>query len=115
RAAGLDRRPAARAAHEMLAHVLGPGPGGDEALRRALRLEPWYVPGRDDLAFRLWRRGEREAAATELEESLYRFPYLVSHAFLGSAAELTPGDGPYVVRALAAGDLVAARLASLGP
>jgi O-antigen ligase/tetratricopeptide (TPR) repeat protein len=113
--AAIDRSPAYRDAHEMLAHVLGPGPDGDEALRRALRLEPWYVPGRDDLAFRLWHRGEREAAATELEESLYRFPYLVSHAFLGSAAELTPGDGPYVVRALADGDFVTAHLASLPP
>src|SRR5262249_6275360 len=113
--AAIDRSPACRDAHEMLARVLGPGPDGDEALRHALRLEPWYVPGRDDLAFRLWRRGEREAAAAELEESLYRFPYLVSHAFLGSAAELTPGDGPYVVRALADGDFVTAHLASLDP
>jgi O-antigen ligase len=113
--AAIDRSPAYRDAHEMLAHVLGPGPEGDEALRRALRLEPWYVPGRDDLAFRLWRRGEHEAAAAELEESLYRFPYLVSHAFLGADTELTPSDGPYVVRALADGDVVTAHLASLDP
>src|SRR5262249_3238437 len=62
----IDRPPADRDAHEMLARVLGPGRDGDEALRRALRLEPWYVPARDDLAFRLWRRGELEAAASEL-------------------------------------------------
>ena len=113
--AAIDRSPAYRDAHEMLAKVLGPGPEGDEALRRALRLEPWYIPGRDELAFRLWRRGEREAAAAELEESLYRFPYLVSHAFLGPGAPLTPSEGPYVVRALADGDIVSAHLASLDP
>jgi hypothetical protein len=111
--AAIDRSPAYRDAHEMLAQVLGPGPEGDEALRRALHLEPWYIPGRDDLAFRLWRRGEREAAAAELEESLYRFPSLVSHAFLGPDAALTSGEGPYVVRALADGDIVTAHLASL--
>jgi O-antigen ligase/tetratricopeptide (TPR) repeat protein len=111
----IDRSPAYRDAHEMLAQVLGPGPDGEEALRRALRLEPWYVPGRDDLAFRLWHRGEHEAAAAELEESLYRFPYLVSHSFLGPDAKLTPGDGPDVVRALANGDIVKAHLASLDP
>jgi O-antigen ligase len=113
--AAIDRSPAYRDAHEMLAKVLGPGPGGDEALRRALRLEPWYIPGRDDLAFRLWRRGEREAAAVELEESLYRFPYLASHAFLGPDAALTSSEGPYVVRALADGDIVTAHLVSLDP
>ena len=43
-------------------------------MRRAIRLEPWYVPGRDALAFRLWRRGRASAAAAELEESFYRFP-----------------------------------------
>jgi O-antigen ligase len=113
--AAIDRSPACRDAHEMMAQVLGAGPDGDEALRRALRLEPWYIPGRDDLAFRLWRRGEREAAAAELEESLYRFPYLISHAFLGPSAELSPSEGPYVVRGLADGDIVTAHLASLDP
>ncbi len=92
--AAIDRSPAYRDAHEVLANVLGPGPEGDDALRRALRLEPWCVPGRDELAFRLWRRGERDAAAAELEESFARFPYLVSHAFLGPDAELTPGRRP---------------------
>jgi O-antigen ligase len=113
--AAIDRSPAYRDAHEMLARVLGPGPEGEEALRRALRLEPWYIPGRDDLAFRLWDRGEREAAAAELEESLYRFPSLISHAFLGPDVALTSGEGPYVVRALADGDVVTAHLASLDP
>ena len=111
----IDRSPAYRDAHEMLANVLGPGPEGEEALRHALRLEPWYAPGRDDLAFRLWRRGEQEAAVAELEESFYRLPCLVSHAFLGPETELTSDQGPYVVRALADGDVLGVRLAILEP
>src|SRR4029077_6699335 len=74
--AAIDRSPAHRAAPERLAKVLGPGPEGEEALRRPLRLEPWYSPGRDDLAFRLWNRGEHEAAVDQLEESFYRLPAL---------------------------------------
>ena len=50
------------------------------------------MPGRDDLAFRLWRRGEHEAAAVELEESFYRFLSSISHTFLGPDVELTPAD-----------------------
>ena len=111
----IDRSPAYRDAHEMLANVLGPGPEGEDALRRALRLEPWYAPGRDDLALRLWRRGERDAAVAALEESFYRLPCLVSHAFLGPETELTPDQGPYVVRALADGDVLGVRLAILEP
>src|SRR5262249_6638792 len=82
---------------------------------RALRLEPWYAPGRDDLALRLWRRGEQDAAVAALEESFYRLPCLVSHAFLGPETELTPDQGPYVVRALADGDVLGVRLAILDP
>jgi O-antigen ligase/tetratricopeptide (TPR) repeat protein len=111
--AAIDRSPAYRDAHEMLANVLGAGPQGEDALRRALRLEPWYAPGRDDLAFRLWRRGAQDAAVAALEESFYRLPSLISHAFLGPDAELTPDQGPYVVRALADGDVVGVRLAIL--
>jgi O-antigen ligase len=111
--AAIDRSPAYRDAHEMLANVAGPGQEGDDALRRALRLEPWYAPGRDELAFRLWRRGESAAATAELEESFYRLPCLVSHAFLGSDAPLTSADGPSVVRALADGDELGVRLAIL--
>src|SRR5262249_3976459 len=111
--AAIDRSPAYRDAHEMLANVLGPGPEGEDALRRALRLEPWYAPGRDDLAFRLWRRGEPDAAVAALEESFYRLPSLISHAFLGPDAELTPDQGTYVVRALADGDVLGVRLAML--
>jgi O-antigen ligase/tetratricopeptide (TPR) repeat protein len=111
----IDRAPANRDAHEMLASALGPGRDGDEALRRALRLEPWYLPGRDELAFRLWQRGEREAAAAELEESFARFPALSMHAFLGGDDELAAGDGAFVVRALADGDILGIRLARLDP
>ena len=113
--AAIDRSPAYRDAHEMLANVVGPGQDGDDALRRALRLEPWYAPGRDELAFRLWRRGESEAATAELEESFYRLPCLISHAFLGPDAPLTSAQGPYVVRALADGDELGVRLAILEP
>jgi O-antigen ligase len=111
----IDRSPANRDAHEMLASVLGPGPEGDAAMRRALRLEPWYLPGRDELAFRLWRRGEHEMGVAEMEESFVRFPSLSLHAFLGPDVELTPGDGAFVVRALADGDILAIRLARLDP
>jgi O-antigen ligase len=111
--AAIDRSPAYRDAHEMLANVTGPGQDGDDALRRALRLEPWYAPGRDELAFRLWRRGESAAATAELEESFYRLPCLVSHAFLGPDAPLTSAEGPSVVRALAEGDELGVRLAIL--
>lgn len=113
--AAIDRSPANRDAHEMLAQVLGPGTDGDAALRRALRLEPWYMPGRDALALRLWRRGEREAAAAELEESFARFPSLDRHAFLGPDVDLSAGDGAFVVRALADGDTLAVRLARVDP
>ncbi len=111
----IDRSPANRDAHELLAAALGSGVDGDEALRRALRLEPWYLPGRDQLAFRLWARGEREAAAAELEESFARYPSLGLHTFLRPGMELEPEDGAFVVRALADGDATAVRLARLDP
>ncbi len=111
----IDRSPANRDAHEMLASVLGPGPEGDDAMRRALRLEPWYMPGRDELAFRLWNRGEHAAAVAEMEESFARFPTLSMHAFLGPDGDVTPGNGADVVRALAEGDILAIRLTRLDP
>jgi O-antigen ligase len=111
----IDRSPANRDAHEMLASVLGPGQEGDDAMRRALRLEPWYLPGRDELAFRLWNRGEQQAAIAEMEESFARYPTLALHTFLGPDVEPTPGDGGYVVRALAEGDTLAIRIARLDP
>src|SRR4029079_3451386 len=94
----IDRSPANRDAHEQLADppgsrtrrwdlvshavLLGSGTAGEDALRRALRLEPWYAPGRDALALRLWERGEREEAVAQLEESFARFPAFARHAFL---------------------------------
>jgi hypothetical protein len=113
--AAIDRSPANREAHEMLANALGASKDGDAALRRALRLEPWYMPGRDELAFRLWRRGERDAAAAELEESFARFPSLDRHAFLGPDVHLIGADGTLVVQALADGDTLGVHLAQLDP
>ena len=111
----IDHSPASRDAHEMLATVVGQGPEGDVALRRAIMLEPWYTPARDELAFRLWRRGERDAAVSELEESFVRLPCLESHAFLSPQIDLKPDDGQYVVRALADNDPIGVRLALLAP
>ncbi len=111
----LDRAPADREAHEALAAVLGPGPDGDAALRRALGLEPWSVTVRDQLALRLWARGEREASARELEESMFRFPYLVSHAYLDPASGGESLNSQQLLRALADGDTLAFRVADLEP
>src|SRR5207253_199926 len=98
----LDRSPADRDAHTALAEALGPGPEGDEALRRALALEPWSADVRDQLGLRLLARGEREAGAAELEESMYRFPYLASHAYLSADVD-SAADPARLVRALAEG------------
>src|SRR5438093_160877 len=108
----LDRSPADRDAHTALAETLGPGPEGDEALRRALALEPWSAEVRDQLGLRLLARGEREAGAAELEESMYRFPYLASHAYLSADVD-SPSDPARLVRALAEGDTLSIQLAAL--
>ena len=108
----LDRSPADRDAHTALAEALGPGPEGDEALRRALALEPWSADVRDQLGLRLLARGEREAGAAELEESMYRFPYLASHAYLSADVD-SPSDPARLVRALAEGDTLSIQLAAL--
>jgi tetratricopeptide (TPR) repeat protein len=110
----LDRSPADREAHAMLARVLGPGPAGDAALDRAIALNPWSAELRDALALRLWRRGEREAAAGALEESMRRSPYLAAHGFL--APDSAPDDDPrQLVRVVVEGDTMAVRLAALDP
>jgi tetratricopeptide (TPR) repeat protein len=111
----LDRSPADLEAHEGLAKALGPGPEGEEALRRALALSPWAVEVRDELGFRLWARGDRAAGADELEESMFRFPYLVSHAYLSPDTGLEPSDTGQVVHALVEGDTMTVRLARLEP
>jgi hypothetical protein len=111
---GVDRSPADREAHEMLARALGPGPEGDAALERAIALNPWSTELRDRLAFRLWARGERAAGAAALEESLFRNPYLAAHAFLGPDGDL-PEDAGQLVRVLIDGDTLPVRLAALDP
>jgi tetratricopeptide (TPR) repeat protein len=112
----IDRSPANRDAHEMLATVIGPGPEGDDALRRAIALSPWAPEVRDQLALRLWERGEHTAAAREFEESMCRFPYLVSHAYLSPDSRSILPQGPAeLVRALANGETTTLRLAGLAP
>jgi len=110
---GLDRSPASLEGHEALAAILGPGPATEAELRRALALSPWSPEVRDRLALQLWARGARQEGAAELEESMSRFPFLTSHAYLGSGGELEPGDAGQVVRAQDEGDGLNARLAAL--
>ena len=101
-------------AHEALADVLAPGPESEAALRRALALNPWSAELRDRLGLRLWARGDKAAGAAELEESIYRFPYLVSHAYLtGDSGDLSFGDPGQLVHALVDGDTLKTRLATL--
>lgn len=109
----LDWSPADRELHEELAEALGPGPEGEQALRRALALEPWAIEVRDELGLRLMARGERAAGGVELEESMYRFPYLVSHAYLSPDLESDAHDPHQIVRALIEGDTLPVRLVSL--
>jgi len=111
----IDRSPANRDAHEQLADLLGSGTAGEDALRRALRLEPWYAPGRDALALRLWERGEREEAVAQLEESFARFPAFAWHAFLDPDTTAPPSSSRDLVHALALGDPRTVRLAELDP
>lgn len=109
----LDWSPADRDAHEMAAAVAGPGPEGDAALRRAIALSPWAPELRDALAFRLADDGQARAAAAELEESMFRYPYLVSHDYMRTTLPLTSRTPAERLRALADGDTVPVRLAAL--
>lgn len=111
----IDRAPASRDAHEQLALILGSGPAAEAALRRALRLEPWWAQGRDALAFGLWKRGEREAALRELEESFARYPTFTWHAFLNPDWTDDGSSGPDIIRVLLAGDPMTVRLSNLEP
>src|SRR5439155_3287601 len=94
---GLDRSPASLEGHEALGAALEPGPAAEAELRRALALSPWSPEVRDRLALQLWARGARQEGAAELEESMFRFPSLSSHAYLGPASERErhgiPDDG----------------------
>jgi O-antigen ligase/tetratricopeptide (TPR) repeat protein len=109
----LDGSPADREIHEALAEAVGPGPDGDVALRRALALEPSSADLRDELGLRLLARGEEAAGAAELEESMYRLPYLASHAYLSPQLHARSKDAASILRALADGDTITVRLASL--
>ncbi|MEO6030145.1 MAG: O-antigen ligase family protein [Candidatus Binatia bacterium] len=109
----LDWSPADRDAHEAAAAVAGVGPEGDDHLRRAIALSPWAPELRDALALRLSERGLTEQAAAEIEESMFRFPYLVSHDYMSTATELGARTPAALLRALADGDTVPVRLAAL--
>ena len=109
----LDRSPADRETHQVHADVLGVGPAGEAALRRALVLAPWAIEVRDTLGLRLVARGERVDGTAELEESVYQFPYLASHAYLAGGEDLGERAPAQMVRALAEGDTVPVRLAIL--
>jgi len=83
----LDRSPANLEGHEALATALGQDPAAEAALRRALVLSPWSPEVRDRLALQLWARDARQEGAAELEESMFRFPSLSSHAYLTPPSE----------------------------
>src|SRR5207244_2140798 len=87
-------------AHEALAVALGPSPEGEEALRRALALSPWSGEVHDRLGLQLWARGARAEGAAELEESMFRFPSLASHPYLGPAGQLETRDAGRLIHAL---------------
>lgn len=111
--AALDRSPADRAAHEAEAAVVGSGPDAEAAWRRAIALSPWAPELRDGLALALRADGRRDDAAAELEESMFRYPYLVSHAYLSPASDVIARGAREWLRVLADGDTLAVRLASL--
>jgi O-antigen ligase len=110
----IDRSPANRDAHEMLAEALGAGDEGDAAMRRAVALEPWAPELRDQLALRLWDRGLRDDALRELEESMFRYPTLGTHAYLDPESDMfPPANSEQLVRELVEGETLGARLAMI--
>ena len=111
----IDLSPASRDAHEALANTLGPGAEGDSAQRRAVALEPSEATTRDALGLRLWAEGQQEEAARELEESMYRDPFLVSHSYLGGDDPMQPTDSQQLIRALGESDTLRLRLAAIEP
>src|SRR5204863_7003386 len=100
-------------AHEAAAVAAGPGEEGDDELRRAIALNPWAPELRDMLAERLTERGLVEQASAELEESMFRYPYLVTHDYMSTATTFTARTPAEMLRALADGDTVPVRLAAL--
>ena len=109
----LDWSPADRDAHEAEATMLDGGPESDAAYARAIALSPWAPELRDALALQLWSDGRRDTAAAELEESMFRYPYLVSHAYLSPESDVVKRGPAEWLRVLADGDTVAVRLAGL--
>jgi len=111
----VDRSPVDRATHEALAIALGDDPESETALRRAVRLDPWAVELRDWLAAELAARGDSDAAAVELEESIARYPYLVSHALPAPVAAASADATAGWLGDLAGTDPLRAQLAALDP
>ncbi len=110
----VDWSPADREAQVALATTLGDGPEADDALRRAIALNPWVSDVRDVLALKLFERGDRAAGAAEIEESIYRFPYLAGHSYLSAeSTDFLPQSNAQIIRALADGDTMTVRLSAL--
>lgn len=109
----LDWSPADRAAHEAEALTVDSSADAEAAYRRAIALSPWAPELRDALALRLWHDDRRDAAGAELEESMFRYPYLVSHAYLSPESDVVPRGPSDWLRVLADGDTMAVRLAAL--
>jgi hypothetical protein len=92
-----------------------PVPGGKLAFvsdRNAFKgTNTGYAP--NALALQLWSDDRRTDAVAELEESMFRYPYLVSHAYLSPDSDVVQRGAAEWLRVLADGDTVAVRLAGL--
>jgi O-antigen ligase/tetratricopeptide (TPR) repeat protein len=112
----IELSPADREVHETYAEVVGPGPEGDAALRRAVALEPWAPELRDRLGIQLWAQGKRDEALRELEESMFRYPHLDTHAYLDPESDFfPPANAEQLRKELVEGETLTARLAQLDP
>lgn len=112
----VELSPANREMHEMLAEVAGPGEEGDAALRRAVALEPWAPEVRDQLGLQLWAQGKHDEALAELEESMFRYPNLDTHAYLDPESDFfPPANAEQLRKELVEGETLSARLAQLDP
>ena len=110
----IELSPVNRATHEAMAIALGNDADGEQSLRRAVRLDPWAVELRDWLASQLAARGETDRAAAELEESIARYPYLVSHTLPEQASPVDTAPAGWLAD-LAGEDTLRTRLAALDP
>jgi tetratricopeptide (TPR) repeat protein len=109
----IELSPAERATHEAMAMALGNDAEGEQALRRAVALDPWAIELRDWLAAQLATRGETTLAAAELEESVARYPYLVSH-MLPEPSSADPAPTGWLAD-LSGQDTLRTKLAGLDP